>query len=93
MSAGTRVRFVPLDDADFVWLWSQGFFSSINEATGAMLDDYEEDEIPPEEATTVAQISVRMRGGAPTSVQRFLKGLQSVCSLAAETNYPLLFVL
>lgn len=83
------------DEDDFTWLWEQQFFAFITKKTGVLLDDYEEDELPPVAARVVSALATEYaaRGDAPESVKRFCGALAEVCQIAMDRGYPLFFIL
>lgn len=96
VSATTGVETAHIDgDGDFEWLWTQGFFTQINRTTGALLDDYEEDEIAAGLAGQVLFVieQFRSRRDIPPSVRGFLDDFARVCTAALEQGMPIFIVL
>ena len=67
-------RGVLATESDFEWLWAKGFFAEINDRTGALLDDYEEEEIGVEHVVDVLRVATQFQSirGLPPSVSTFL---------------------
>ncbi|MCG8417152.1 MAG: hypothetical protein MJE77_04310 [Proteobacteria bacterium] len=92
----TRVRFIEIASQDeFELLWQTGVFAAINEQTGSLIDDYEEEVIPAEMVSRVHAVALSFAknctGGA-TAV-RFFTALADACDVALRAAKPIYFVL
>jgi len=92
----TQVHFVEIDsEADFITLWQTGVFKKINETTGSMLDDYEEDIISIEMIPRVRQLAnffAKNQIGATTGAW-FFPALVEACDIAERLDKPIFFIL
>ena len=82
-------------ESDFEWLWAKGFFAEINDRTGALLDDYEEDEIGVEHVVDVLRVATQfqsIRGSSP-SVSTFLGNVADARRGAIDREMPVFFIL
>ena len=62
VSESTSVAVASLaTESDFEWLWAKGFFAEINDRTGALLDDYEEEEIGVEHVVDVLRVATQFQ--------------------------------
>ena len=96
VSEGTSVAVASLaTESDFEWLWAKGFFAEINDRTGALLDDYEEDEIGVEHVVDVLRVATQFQSirGLPPSVSTFLGNVADACRGAIDREMPVFFIL
>jgi len=92
----TRVHVVEIvSQCEFDDLWKTGFFEAVNEQTGCLVDDYEEEVIPPDMVSTVRKIaeSYLRSGAGGVAGPGFFTALVGACTLAERDARPMYFVL
>ena len=96
VTESTLVHFVEIaDQAAFEELWNTGIFDAVNEATGSMLDDYEEEEVPAAMVPRVRELaqSYAAQGVGGGNGVRFFEALADACRIAEQDRRPIYFVL
>src|SRR5579871_3053420 len=84
---------IPDDDA-FGELWTAGVFSTIDDACGEMIDDYEETVVECESLGCVRRALDSMRRRDQSlNVSRFLDQLIALVDLGQQCKHPLYFIL
>ena len=92
----TPVHFVEIESQrDFETLWKTGFFASLNEQIGCLLDDYEEERISYEVVLELRRVaeSFASRGAGGVVGARFFSALVEACDIAQSKQQPVYFVL
>ena len=92
----SRVHFVGITrDGEFESLWETSLFATVNEATGCMVDDYEDEVIPAEMVSRVRTIAESyVKKGAGWKVELpFFMAFKEACEIAERERRPIYFVL
>jgi hypothetical protein len=92
----TRVHYVEINDqATFEAIWRTGIFDAVGKATGCIVEDYDEEEIPAAMVARVCELSelYASKGAGGADGVRFFNALAEACKLAQRDQRSIYFIL
>ncbi|MCB1099807.1 MAG: hypothetical protein KDN22_29840 [Verrucomicrobiae bacterium] len=94
VSSEAEALCLPIDtDALFYEIWATNLFQDINRSCGVLIDDYEEEKLPPEALGAALTVVSNHLSKARSQVFSFLKELEKMIKEAIKLSFPVYFIL
>jgi hypothetical protein len=94
VSPNTPVDHMPISDELFLHLWRDKFFHDVNRVCHTLIDDYEEDFVPPDRLDAAERVvQEHLNAVSDKAMREFYERLAGLLAAARSRRYPVLFVL